>query len=82
MYQFQIVIIVEGVIKMDTSSAIRTIIGAMLIAIGLPLFALARYFSAPEDKKNQMARGMKIIAITWVSVGVLLYLVVLITQLN
>jgi hypothetical protein len=54
----------------------------VLIAIGLPLFALARYFSAPEDKKNQMARGMKIIAITWVSVGLLLYLVVLITQLN
>jgi len=67
---------------MDTSSAIRIVIGAVLIAIGLPLFALARYFSAPEDKKNQMARGMKIIAITWVSVGVLLYLVVLITQLN
>ena len=67
---------------MDTSSAIRIVIGAVLIAIGLPLFALARYFSATEDKKNQMARGMKIIAITWVSVGVLLYLVVLITQLN
>ena len=67
---------------MDISSAIRIVIGAVLIAIGLPLFALARYFSAPEDKKNQMARGMKVIAITWVSVGVLLYLVVLITSLN
>jgi uncharacterized membrane protein YiaA len=67
---------------MDTSSAIRIVIGAVLIAIGLPLFALARYFSAPEDKKNQIAKAMKIIAITWVAVGVLLYLVVLITSLN
>jgi uncharacterized membrane-anchored protein len=67
---------------MDTSSAIRIVIGAVLIAIGLPLFILARYFSAPEDKKNQIARSMKVIAITWVSAGVLLYLVVLITSLN
>ena len=67
---------------MDTSSAIRIVIGAVLIAIGLPLFALARYFLAPEDKKNQMARGMKVIAIIWVSVGLLLYLVVLVTNLN
>ena len=67
---------------MDTSSTIRIVIGAMLIAIGLPLFALARYFSAPENKKNQMVRSIKIIAITWISVGVLLYLVVLITNLN
>jgi uncharacterized membrane-anchored protein len=67
---------------MDTSSAIRIVIGAVLIAIGLPLFALARYFSAPENKKNQTVLDIKIIAITWVSVGVLLYLVVLITNLN
>ena len=67
---------------MDTSSAIRIVIGAVLIAIGLPLFALARYFSASEAKKNQRARDMKVIAITWVSVGVLLYLVVLLTHLN
>jgi ACR3 family arsenite efflux pump ArsB len=67
---------------MDTSSAIRIVIGAVLIAIGLPLFALARYFSAPEDKKNQMIRSMKVIAITWVLVGVLLYIVVLIASLN
>ena len=67
---------------MDVSSAIRIVIGAMLIAIGLPLFALARYFSSAEDKKNQTVRDIKIIAITWISVGVLLYLVVLITNLN
>jgi uncharacterized membrane protein YidH (DUF202 family) len=66
---------------MDTSSTIRIVIGAMLIAIGLPLFALARYFSAPEQKKNQMVRSIKIIAITWILVGVLLYLVVIITNL-
>lgn len=67
---------------MDASSAMRIVIGAMLIAIGLPLFALTRYFSAPEDKKKQMARRIEIIAITWTSVGVILYLVVLITTLN
>jgi len=63
---------------MDTSSVIRIVIGAMMIAIGLPLLALARYFTAPEDKKNKMALRIKVIAITWISVGVLLYLVVLI----
>jgi ACR3 family arsenite efflux pump ArsB len=67
---------------MNTSSAIRIIIGAVLISIGLPLFALARYFSAPENKKNQAVRDIKIIAVTWVLAGVLLYLVVLITNLN
>jgi ACR3 family arsenite efflux pump ArsB len=67
---------------MDTSSAIRMVIGAVLIAIGLPLYTLARYFSAPKDKKNQIARNMKVIAITWMLVGVLLYLVVLITSLS
>lgn len=67
---------------MDTSSAIRIVIGAVLIAIGLPLYALARYFLAPENKKNKMAQGMKVIALTWVSVGVLLYIVVLIISLN
>ena len=67
---------------MDTSGAIRIVIGAVLIAVGLPFFALARYFSVTENKKNQMIRGIKIIAIIWVSVGVLLYLVVLITNLN
>lgn len=59
---------------MDTSSTIRIVIGAMMIAIGLPLFALARYFSAPEHEKNQRIRGIKIIAITWISAGVVLYL--------
>jgi ACR3 family arsenite efflux pump ArsB len=67
---------------MDTNSAIRIIIGAVLIAIGIPLFALARYFSAPEDKKNQTAKSLKVIAITWVVAGLLLYLVVLITNLK
>ena len=67
---------------MDTNSAIRIVIGAVLIAIGIPLFALARYFSAPENKQNQMAKSLKVIAITWVVAGLLLYLVVVITHLN
>lgn len=66
---------------MDTISMIRIVIGAMLIAIGLPLLALARYFSVPEQKKNQMIRSIKTIAITWILVGVLLYIVVIITNL-
>jgi hypothetical protein len=67
---------------MDISSTIRIVIGAMLIAIGIPLFTLARYLSAPENKKGQMVRYIKIIATTWTSVGVLLYVVVLISNLN
>jgi hypothetical protein len=67
---------------MDAGNTIRIVIGATLIAIGIPFFALARYFSAPENKKNQMVLRIKVIAITWISVGVLLYLVVLITNLN
>jgi hypothetical protein len=66
---------------MDPSNTMRIVVGAMLIAIGVPLFALARYLSAPENKKAQTLRHIKIIAITWTSVGVLLYLVVLLTSL-
>ena len=51
-----------------------------MIGIGLPLFYVARYLSAPEDKKKQKARDLKIIAIIWMAVGVMIYLVVLIVR--
>lgn len=63
---------------MDTNSLIVLSMGVPLIAIGLPLFALARYLLAPEDKKNQIARGIKIIAIVYVAVGLMIYLLAII----
>ena len=63
---------------MDTNSLIVVSMGVPLIAIGLPLLALARYFSAPEDKKKRKLREIKIIAVTWVAVGLLIYLSALI----
>jgi heme/copper-type cytochrome/quinol oxidase subunit 2 len=63
---------------MDTGSLIIFAIGALLIAVGVPLFFIGRYLSAPEDKKKQKARGIKIIGIFWMAVGVLIYIGVLI----
>lgn len=65
---------------MDTQGLIIYAIGAVLIAVGLPLFYVGRYLSAPEDKKKQKARDLKVIAIVWMAVGVLIYIVVLITR--
>jgi hypothetical protein len=61
---------------MDT---FRWVIGAVLIAIGLPLFYLTRYFEASEDSKKQRVRDLRVIAIVWMSLGVIMYLVALIT---
>jgi heme/copper-type cytochrome/quinol oxidase subunit 2 len=63
---------------MDTRSLIIFAIGAVMIAVGLPLFYVGRYLSAPEDKKKQKARGLKIIGIVWMAVGVLIYICVLV----
>jgi heme/copper-type cytochrome/quinol oxidase subunit 2 len=59
---------------MDTNSLIIWSMGVVLIAIGVPLFYLARYLSAPEDKKKQKVRSLKVLAIVWMTVGVLIYL--------
>ena len=56
----------------------RWVIGAILIAIGVPLYFLARYFEASEESKKRRIRDLKGIAIVWMSVGVILYLVNLI----
>jgi len=60
---------------------IRLVSGAILIAIGVPLFSLARYLLAAEEKKKRIARGLKVIAIVWMSIGVILYLAVLFTHI-
>jgi uncharacterized membrane-anchored protein len=65
---------------MDTSSLVVWLMGEVLIAVGLPLFYIARYFSAPEDKKKQKARDLKIIAVVWMAVGVLIYIEVIVSQ--
>ena len=59
---------------MDTNALIVMSMGVPLIAIGIPLFALAKYLLAPEDKKTQIARGLKAIGIAWVLAGLLIYL--------
>jgi hypothetical protein len=55
--------------------------GVVMIAIGLPLFYVARYLLAPEDKKKQKARDVKVIGIIWMIVGVMIYLGILISIL-
>jgi hypothetical protein len=66
---------------MDTASLIIFAIGAILIAVGVPLFYVGRYLSAPEDQKKQKARELKVIAIVWMAVGVLIYIWALISRL-
>ena len=66
---------------MDTFGSINLLMGVVLIGIGVPLFYLARYLSAPEDKKKQKVRSLKVIAIVWMAVGVLIYLGLIIPRL-
>ena len=63
---------------MDTGGLIIIAIGAVMIAIGVPLFYVGRYLSAPDDKKKQKARDIKVIGIVWMAVGVLIYICVLV----
>ncbi|MGA2158688.1 MAG: hypothetical protein ABSG90_05680 [Dehalococcoidia bacterium] len=63
---------------MDTSSLVVWVMGVIMIAIGLPLFYIASYLSAPEDKKQQRAGYLKVIAVIWVAAGVLIYISVLV----
>jgi len=66
---------------MDLTRLILWSMGVVMIGIGLPLFYVARYLSAPEDKKKQKARDLKVIAIIWMAVGVMIYLGILISIL-
>jgi hypothetical protein len=64
----------KGGRKMDTSKLLMVLMGEVLIAIGVPLLAIARYLLAPDEKKSRIARGIKVIAIVWMAVGVLIYI--------
>jgi hypothetical protein len=59
---------------LSTDQLIVIAIGAVMIAIGIPLFHLGRYFSAPEDQKKQKILILKSIAIIWVSVGLIIFI--------
>ena len=62
---------------MDTKELIIWAIGAILIAVGLPLFYVGRYLLASEEQKKQKARDIKGIGILWMTIGVLIYIVTL-----
>ncbi len=64
---------------MDTTRLIIWVMGVVMISLGLPLFYVAGYLLAPEDKKKQKAQDLKVIGIIWMVVGVLIYLGVLIS---
>jgi hypothetical protein len=66
---------------MDISDSIRLISGAVLIAIGVPLYYLSRYLLPLEKNQQRIAHGLKVIGIVWMSIGVILYLVVLLTHI-
>lgn len=66
---------------MDTTRLILWSMGVVMIAIGLPLFYVGRYFRAPEDEKKQKARDVQVIGIIWMAAGVMIYLGILISIL-
>ena len=65
---------------MDISNLVMWVMGVVLIGIGVPLFFIGRYLSAPEDKKRQIAQGIKVIAIIWIAIGILIYIRILIVS--
>ncbi len=62
---------------MDT---IRWVIGAVLIAVGVPLYFMARYFEVSEGSKKRRIRDLKAVAIVWMALGVVIYQVALISK--
>jgi heme/copper-type cytochrome/quinol oxidase subunit 2 len=65
---------------MDVSKLVMWSMGVVLIAIGLPLFYLGRYFRAPEDEKKQKAGYLQVIGVIWMAAGVLIYIAVLLSR--
>jgi heme/copper-type cytochrome/quinol oxidase subunit 2 len=65
---------------MDVTQLLMWLMGVVLIAIGLPLFYLGRYFRAPEDEKQQKAGYLQVIGIIWMAAGVLIYIAVLVSR--
>ena len=62
---------------MDISTLVMWLMGEVLIAIGVPVFAMALYLLAPEERKRRILRGVLVIAIVWMAAGVLVYIRVL-----
>ena len=60
---------------MDSNILIYWGIGAVMIAVGVPIFFLGRYLLASEDVKKPRAWQLRIIGIVWMSVGVILYII-------
>ncbi len=60
---------------MNTSRLIIWAMGVVLIGVGVPLFYIAKYLLAPESDKMRRARAIKVVAIVWMAVGVLVYVV-------
>jgi len=65
---------------MDVTRLIVWAMGAVMIAVGVPLYFLGRYYSAPEEEKKKKARDIKIVAIVWMAAGVLIYISVLLSM--
>ena len=62
---------------MDISTLVMWLMGEVLIAIGVPVFAMALYLLAPEERKRKILRGVLVIGIVWMAAGVLVYIRVL-----
>jgi hypothetical protein len=60
---------------MDASRLIIWAMGVVLVAVGVPLFYIAKYLLAAESDKVTRAKAIKTIAIVWMAVGVLIYVV-------
>ena len=45
------------------AETIRWIIGAVLVAVGVPIFYIGNYLSAPDDKKKQKATEVKLLGL-------------------
>jgi hypothetical protein len=60
--------------RMDTTALITMAIGAVMIAVGVPLFFIGRYLLSPDDKRKPRASSIKILGIVWMAVGVLIYI--------
>jgi len=65
---------------MDVARLVIWGMGAIMIAVGVPLYFLGRYFSAPEEEKKVKARDIKIVVIVWMARGVLIYISVLLSM--
>jgi hypothetical protein len=55
-------------------------VGAVLIAVGVPVFYLGNYLLAPEAKKKQKTGEIKYLGLIWIAAGVVLYFTALVLK--